>query len=211
MAINLYHYWRSSTSIRVRWALAIKGVEYNSIPVNLLAGEEKQDEYLRKNPNGYVPTLEIEGKFLGESMAIMEFLEEKFPSPSIIPGDIYAKARIRQLAELVNSGVQPLHNLAVMKRVSDDKEVQLDWNRHWIRRGFSAYEQLIDKYSDGEKKFSLTDDPTIADICLVASMYSGQRFGVEINEFPKLEKIYEAAMENSAYQQAAPEKFQPES
>ncbi len=209
MSISLYHYWRSSTSIRVRWALAIKGVDYDSEHVNLLTADAKSDEYLKKNPNGYVPTLEIEGNFLGESMAIMEFLEERFPAPSIIPGDVYVKANIRQLAELINSGVQPLHNLSVMKKVSDVKEEQLSWNQHWIRRGFAAYEGLLTNYRQGEPKFSLTDEPTIADICLVASMYSGQRFGVELNEFSLLEQIYNAAMENRAYQVAAPEKFKP--
>lgn len=210
MAITLYHYWRSSSSFRVRWALSIKGVDYKPFPVNLLEAEEKSEEYLQKNPTGYVPTLDINGKYLGESMAIMEFLEEQYPTPSILPGDSFQKARIRQLAELINSGVQPLHNLAVMKRVSDVKEEQLAWNCHWIRRGFSAYEDLLKQWREGSPKFSLTDEPTIADICLLASVYSGNRFGVSPKEFPTINSILENAEGTEAYNSAIPDRFKPE-
>ncbi len=209
MKIKLYHYWRSSSSLRVRWALALKGIEFEAIPVNLLEAEEKTADYLKMNPNGYVPTLEIDGVFIGEPMAIMEYLEERFPEPALLPGDLVFKSKLRQLAELINSGVQPLHNLAVMKKVASEKESQFEWNQHWTHRGFSAYEELLESWRQKETMYSLTDTPSVADLCLVASMYSSRRFGVDISKYPVLESIFMNATASEAYQKASPEAYQP--
>src|SRR5437773_93893 len=114
----LYHFWLSSSSWRVRWALAFKGVPFRSVMIDLRAGEQHRPEHRARNPLGYVPTLEIDGRTLGESVAILEYLEERFPDPPLYPRDPWLRARVRQVVELVNSGVQPLQNLLVLQRVS---------------------------------------------------------------------------------------------
>ena len=113
--MELFHYWRSSASWRVRWGMELKAIPHTKTAVNLLEGEEKGGSYLAKNPAGYVPCLEVDGNYLGESLAILEWLEETYPKPSFFDGNSYKRALIRQLAESINSGIQPLQNLDVQR------------------------------------------------------------------------------------------------
>lgn len=204
--MELYHYWRSSASWRVRWGLEIKQIAHTKIPVNLLGAEEKSSIYLSKNPAGYVPCLVFEGKSLGESLAILEWLEENYPQPSFFDGDSFKRALIRQLAETVNSGIQPLQNLDVLKKLSSDKNVQTEWVQHWIKRGLGVYENLIAPYST---KFSVSDHPTLADLCLIPQCHAAHRFQVDLAPFPRIQKIYEYAMKQEACFSSRPEAFEP--
>jgi maleylacetoacetate isomerase len=206
----LYHYWRSSASWRVRWGLEIKKIPHEKIAVDLLKSEEKQGAYLQNNPSGYVPCLVSPGHPpLGESMAILEWLEENHPSPSFFAGDSYLRAKIRQLAETVNAGIQPLQNLDVTRKISDDKDKQAEWTRHWIARGMGVYESLLSGIDRKGKKFSVADHPTLADICLIPQCYSTVRFGVDLAQFPQCKAIYEHALSTPECKASHPDAFQP--
>jgi maleylacetoacetate isomerase len=207
MNIELYHYWRSSASWRVRWALELKKVPHKKTVVNLLQGEEKNPDYLKRNPSGYLPCLVVDGKPMGESMAILEWLEETFPQPSFFAGDSFQRAFIRQLAETVNSGTQPLQNLDVMKKVSPDAAAQKEWVRHWIIRGMEVYEKMIKPYEG--KKFSVSDTPTLADLCLIPQCHAAVRFEVALEAYPRCKSIYENALATPECEASRPEKFQP--
>lgn len=210
MPITLYHYWRSSASWRVRWGLEIKGVSHKKAHVNLLAGEEKDSAYLARNPSGYLPCLINEGKPpLAESMAILEWLEETYPEPSLFVGDSYRRALVRQLAETINSGTQPLQNLDVLKKISDDKDRQAEWAQHWMLRGLGVYEAILSRSGRAGKKFSLSDSPTIADICLIPQCYTALRFHIDLEQFPQCKAIYEYALSTKECAASLPELFQP--
>ncbi|HEY8279104.1 MAG TPA: maleylacetoacetate isomerase [Bdellovibrionota bacterium] len=208
--ITLYHYWRSSASWRVRWGLEIKKVPHQKIAVDLLTSQEKNQDYLKRNPAGYVPCL-IAGKNppLGESLAILHWLEENYPKPSFFTGDSFLRARICQLAETVNAGIQPLQNLDVTKKISDDKEKQAEWTRHWIQRGMQVYENILSSIDRKGCKFSVSDQPTLADLCLIPQCYSTLRFGVDLKQFPQCKAIYEHALATPECKASAPEAFQP--
>src|SRR5262249_54165212 len=141
--LTLYHFWRSSASWRVRWALAIKKQKYRSEAIDLFTGQEKSEDYKRKNPAAYVPCLVTPKGIIGESLAIIEWLEENYPDPALYPKDSFTKAKLRQIAETINAGIQPLQNPDITKKVSPDNAVQEEWIRHWIVRGLGVVENLI--------------------------------------------------------------------
>lgn len=206
----LFHYWRSSASFRVRYGLEVKKVPHEKVAVDLLQGEEKLAEYTGKNPSGYVPCLLVDGKQpLGESLAILEWLEETFPSPSFFAGDSVMRARIRQLAETVNSGIQPLQNLDVTRHLSPDKQVQAEWTKHWIVRGLRVFEGLLSALDRKGTKFCVADHPTLADLCLIPQCYSSLRFGVDLAQFPQVKAVYEHALTTPEVQASHPDRFAP--
>lgn len=208
--LTLFHYWRSSASFRVRYGLEVKKVPHEKVAVDLLKGEEKLADYTKRNPSGYVPCLLVDGKHpLGESLAILEWLEETHPAPSFFAGDSVMRARIRQLAETVNSGIQPLQNLDVTKRLSPDKEVQAEWMKHWIVRGLGVFEGLLSALDRKGMKFSVANHPTLADLCLIPQCYSSLRFGVDLAAFPQINAIYEHALATPEVQAAHPDRFAP--
>jgi maleylacetoacetate isomerase len=211
MKLKLYHYWRSSSSWRVRWALAIKGIPCEFAPVNLLSDEPESEAHIKRNPLGYVPVLELLDskdpfRFLSESTAIIEWLEETHPSPSLFSGNSLQRARIRQLAEVINSGTQPLQNLNVCQYHSTDSEEQKRWNRHWITHGLKAYETLVQETAG---RFSVGDSITCADLFLIPQCYNARRHDVSLTEFPVIERIHEAALLTENCQASSPERFQP--
>lgn len=207
----LHHYWRSSSSWRVRWALAIKGVAWRGEAVDLLAGAQSEAGYVEKSPMGYVPCLVVDGRPLAESMAILSWLEESFPTPPLLPSDAWARARARQLAEMVNAGIQPIQNLAVNRRVSSDKEAQRVWAAHWIERGFAAVErelELVAREGLGGRN-AVGDAITIAELYLVPQLYNARRYGVALAPFPRLLAVEAAALATEAAQASHPDRFQP--
>jgi maleylacetoacetate isomerase len=205
--LRLYHYWRSSSSWRVRWALARKGISAEMIAVNLLEGASESPEHLKRNPMGYVPALETPGgKFIGESVAIIEWLEETHPAHPLLPRDLFLRARTRQLVEIVNSGTQPLQNLGVTEMVSEDGEKKKAWNQHWIRKGLDAYEILV-KETAG--KFAIGDEPTMADLFLIPQCYNASRNEIDLTEFPTIERINRAGLALESCQAAHPERYKP--
>lgn len=211
--LTLYHYWRSSASWRVRWALELKGIAFMSVPVNLLAGEEKALKFLQCNPAGYVPCLVVEENnkkhFLAESLPIIEWLEENYPGPNLLPKNSFDRALARQLAEKINAGTQPLHNLDVYKKYSSDKDEQEEWIRHWISRGLGVYESILQHYVPSVKAYSIGDNPSIADLCLIPQCYSALRFQVDLAQFPRCKSIYEFAMETPECKSASAEAHKP--
>jgi maleylacetoacetate isomerase len=217
---TLYHYWRSSSSWRVRWALALKQISCEYVSVDLLSDETDGLEQRARNPFGYVPVLQIHGslgapalsnstakpKYLTESLAIIEWLEELHPTPPLLPGDAYQKAKIRQLAETINAGTQPIQNPAVAQAHSSDPDQQKLWSLRWIRNGLTAYESLCQETAG---KFSVGETLTLADLCLIPQCYNALRQGVLLSEFPRIEKIYQASLLTESCQASAPDHFKP--
>jgi maleylacetoacetate isomerase len=204
----LYTYWRSSSSYRVRIALGLKGLPYESIPINLLEGEHEREEHKKRSPTGYVPCLFIDGRPMVESVAIIELLEDLFPTPALLPKDPWNRAQVRALVEVINADTQPLQNLNVLVRASDDPNVRKEWARHFIARGLSAFEALMATYEaqgiDG--KYAYGDTLTMADVYLVPQMYNAQRFGVDLTPYPRACAAADAALASDAAQAAVPER-----
>jgi maleylacetoacetate isomerase len=206
MSPTLFHYWRSSSSWRVRWALEIKNIKYTSQHIDLLSGESEREPHLSRNPMGYVPALEVDGKILIESMAIIEWIEETYPEPSLFPKDSIDRAHVRALAEIINAGIQPVQNLNVLDKYSDDAEKRKEWAQYFIRRGFLAYEKLIKKTSG---IYSFGDELTMADLFLIPQVYNAKRQNLALHEFPLIEKIFNNALKTDSGKASAPENFQP--
>jgi len=210
---KLYHYWRSSSSWRVRWALAHKGIESDFVAINLLSDEPESPAHRARNPMGFVPVLEVPNPsgspiYLGESLAIIEWLEEMQPRPSLLPRDPLLRARVRQLSEIVNAGIQPLQNLGPQFMYSDDPEKRKTWCRHWIEAGMTAYEAIC---KDTAGRFSVGDSVSMADLCLVPQCYSARRYDIDLNQWPTLARVEAECLKVDACKQTAPEKFQPQS
>ncbi len=189
MALILYHYWRSSASWRVRWALAHKGIAFDKVAVNLLTSEQRADAHRDRNPIGHVPALEVSpGRHLAESVAIIEWLEETHPQQPLYPSDPWARARVRQVCELVNAGIQPLQNLIVLDKVSADAEGKKAWAHEFNLRGMRALEALLTEIDGelGEGSFAVGSSLTAADLFVVPQVYSARRFGVDLAPFPRL-------------------------
>jgi maleylacetoacetate isomerase len=206
----LYGYALSSASYRVRIALAMKQLPYESIIKNLRTGEHRQAEYLSINVQGFVPALGLDdGAVLGQSMAIMEYLDEIHPDPPLLPGDPLGRARVRALAQAITSDIHPLNNLRVLRYLEDtlnqDKATRDAWYRHWVEVGFEALERwLVRDPQTG--RFCHGDAPTLADICLVPQVFNARRFAVDMNSYPRILAIDAACRELAAFQGAAPDR-----
>ncbi len=207
MGINpmqLYSYCKSSASYRVRIALNLKHLNYSLIPVNLLKNEQNSKEYRKKNPMGLVPALEVDGHILTQSLAILEWLDDNYPSPSIIPGDSYRKAQIRATAYMVACDIQPIQNLRVLKHLIAEYEVDQSgkekWIKHWISMGFDAVERDIEA-----APFCFGEHPSIADICLIPQTYNARRFNLDMDKYPKISRVVETCHQLEAFEKAKPE------
>lgn len=208
--MRLYGYWRSSASWRVRIALNLKGVAYEYVPVNLVAdgGQQKSDAYRALNPMAQVPTLAFEEggatRTLTQSVAIVEYLEERFPTPALLPSDPYLRARTRALVEVVNAGIQPLQNLEPQRYVREElKGDAAAFTKHFIGRGMLALEALA---RDTAGRYLVGDAVTLADLCLVPQMFAARRFGVDPATLPTLARVEAACNELAAFQAARPER-----
>jgi maleylpyruvate isomerase len=208
MRLVVRSYWRSSSSWRVRIGLGLKGLPFEIAPVNLLAGEQFGEAHLARNPMGQVPVLEVEeggGKLvLTQSMAILEWLEERFPDPPLLPPDLAGRARVRALAEIVNSGIQPLQNAVVLKRIAElVPHGGKAWAAHWIGSGLAALEKAV---KAGAGRFCHGDAPGMADCTLVPQLHNGRRYGVDLEPYPTLLRIEEACAALAPFQAARPER-----
>lgn len=203
--MRLYGYWRSSASWRARIGLNLKGVAWEYVPVNLLQGEGEQrgDAHRARNPLGQVPVLEVvldgETRMVSQSLVILELLEELHPTPPILPATAWGRARARMMAEVCNSGIQPLHNLWVNKRLSTFGVDAQAWNAEVITRGLTALEQLA---AAAPATFLVGEQPGVADICLVPQLYAARRNGVEVAAFPNLLRVEAACAALEAFQAA---------
>jgi maleylacetoacetate isomerase len=219
MELTLYHYWRSTSSWRVRWALAHKGIAWKGVAVDLLSGAPESPEHLARNPLGYVPVLEIAGMpgkteavRLFESMAILEWLEESFPGTApLFPGNAWDRARIRQLCEIINSDTQPLQNLNPQflhapGATPADAEARKHWAQHWIRNGLHAYE-VIARETAGT--YSVGDTLSAADLVLIPQVYNAARYEVSLEDWPVVKRITENARATASHAESEPERFKP--
>ena len=203
----LHNYFRSTTSVRVRIALAIKGLDYDYKSYALLGREHKSKNYLKLNPQGLVPALETEdGKIITQSLAILEFLEETHPCPPLLPADIYGRARVRSLSQIIALDVHPLGNLRVLQYLetefgADQKEKQ-KWFIKWSKAGMQALETRLQEQETG--KFCHGDEPTMADICLYSQMFNNERFGLDMDDFPTIKRINQACQNIEAFAKSAP-------
>jgi maleylacetoacetate isomerase len=205
--MKLHNYFRSSASFRVRIALELKGLSYEYLPVHLARGDHKLAAYAAVSPTGLVPTLETDGgERLGQSMAIIEYLDETHPQPPLLPADALGRARVRALAQLVSCEIHPLNNLRVLKYLVRELKVPEDakntWYRHWVREGLLAYERELAQLPRGT--YSYGDTPTLADCCLVPQIFNGQRFDADFSGLDRTMAAFEACMRLPAFQKAQP-------
>ncbi|HWE26667.1 MAG TPA: maleylacetoacetate isomerase [Polyangia bacterium] len=204
--MKLYSYWRSSASWRVRIGLNYKGLDYEYVPVNLVreGGEQHKPEYHALNPMELVPALELDdGRLLSQSLAILEYLEETIATPPLLPRDAYLRARCRQLAELVNAGIQPLQNTGPQQRLKALGVDEVAWSRHFIAQGLAALAATAEQTAG---KFLVGDTVTLADVCLVPQLYNARRFGVDLTLVPLLGRVEAACLELEAFQLAQPDR-----
>ncbi len=205
--MKLYNYFRSSASFRVRIALELKGLPYDYVPVHLVKGEHKRDKYGAVSPSGLVPTLETDGgEHLGQSLAIIEYLDETHPQPPLLPSEAAERAHVRALAQLIACEIHPLNNLRVLKYLVHDLKVEEEakntWYRHWVRNGLELFERELGRLPAGTYCFG--DTPTLADCCLVPQIFNGQRFNVDFSGLPRTMAAFDACMELAAFQKAQP-------
>lgn len=205
--MKLYNYFRSSASFRVRIALELKGLSYDYLPVHLVKGEHKQAGYAAISPTALVPTLELDsGERLGQSMAIMEYLDETHPNPPLLPADAVGRATVRALAQLIACEIHPLNNLRVLKYLTRDlkvdEEAKNTWYRHWVRDGLAAFERQLAALPASTYCYGGT--PTLADCCLVPQIFNGKRFNVNFDGLPRTMAAFDACMAHPAFQKAQP-------
>jgi len=209
--MKLYGYWRSSATWRVRSVLAFKKIEFDYAPIHLVreGGHQNADWYRELNPMAQVPTLIVsidgEPRQLSQSIAIMEYLEETYPEPKLLPDNPFLRARCRQLTEIINSGVQPLQNLAVLQHLKFLGQDSNSWAMKWIEKGLSAYETITDEVGG---IYSVGDSPSLADICLIPQLYNARRFDVDVSAFPHLLRIETACEKLPEFQASHPDAWE---
>jgi len=191
--LTLHNYFRSTTSVRVRIALAMKGLDYDYKGYALLGNEHKSAAYLALNPQGLMPALEIKYQaVLTQSMAILEYLDEAHPAPPLLPKDPLGRARVRSLSQIIAVDIHPINNLRILKYLETefgaDKDAKFKWFRTWAAAGMEALEVRLGETETG--KFCHGDTPGMADICLYAQMFNNERFGVDMTPYPHIMRIH---------------------
>ncbi|GKW50904.1 maleylacetoacetate isomerase [Halomonas sp. NCCP-2165] len=206
---TLYGYFRSSAAYRVRIALNLKGLAYDQAPVNLVKGEQRGEDFLARNPQGLVPALVTDdGARLTQSLAICEYLDERYPEPALLPADAAGRARVRALAQAVACEIHPLNNLRVLKYLTGelgvDEATKMTWYRHWISEGFAALEAQLSREA-GSGDFCHGDTPGLADLCLVPQVFNAERFECDLTAYPRIRRIVANCRALDAFARAAPE------
>jgi maleylacetoacetate isomerase len=207
MQTILYTFWQSSASWRVRWALAIKGIAFEAVAIDLGAGAQRAAEHLARNPMGRVPVLVIDGHTLSESVAILEYLEETRPEPALYPRDPYRRARVRQVVETVNAAIQPFQNTRAFERAGADAATQKHYANHFNAAGLEALEGLLVEIARelGEGRHAVGDTLTAADVFVVPQVTGARRFGVDVTRFPRVLAVEAAALATEHARAARPE------
>lgn len=204
--LTLYSYFRSSTSYRVRIALNLKGIPFKYNAVHLLkdGGEQHKTEYRKVNPIGGVPSIAMGDFVLGESLAILEFLDENYSNCPLYPKDSKQKAIVRQMCEIVNSDLHPLTNLRVLQYLEKrgfDQNAKDEWSHHWLKIGLEAFQKMVVKHGG---KFCFGDQVTAADLCLIPHLFTARRFNLDLSPFDRLLKIEETCLAIDGFKKAHP-------
>jgi maleylacetoacetate isomerase len=209
IAMKLYGYFRSSAAFRVRIALNLKRLDYDSGFIHLRRGDQGQPGFLDVNPQGLVPALEIDGQVLTQSLPIIEYLDERYPEPPLLPGDAAARARVRALAAIVACDIHPINNLRVLRYLQrplgHDQAAIGAWYNHWIDSGFAAFERLL----AGDSRtgaFCHGEAPGLADVALVPQVVNAGRYNLDLTPYPTIVRIYESCMKLDAFAAARPER-----
>lgn len=207
--MKLYGYFRSSAAYRVRIALNLKNIAYETVSVHLLkdGGQQNSQDYKALNPTGLVPTLVDGDQAIGQSMAILEYLEETHPEPALLPLDAQGRARVRAIAQTIACDIHPLNNLRVLKYLKHtlgvEDQAKDAWYRHWVETGLASVEAMLSR-SDRTGRFCHGDQPGLADLCLVPQLFNARRFKCDESAFPTIVRIDAACAELDAFQKAAP-------
>jgi maleylacetoacetate isomerase len=204
--MKLYSYWRSTTSYRVRAALNLKGVAYETVSVDLVAGDQREGEYSALNPGKGVPTLVLDdGNVLTQSMAILDYIEATWPEPRLLPTDALARARVLAVAHSVALDIHPVNNLRLIaqlkSRFGATPEQAQEWMCHWMAEGFAAVETMVDPNAD----FAFGNTPDLADLCIVAQVYNARRWGLDLAQYPNIARIEGNALAVPEIQAAYPD------
>ncbi|MEZ4870754.1 MAG: maleylacetoacetate isomerase [Bdellovibrionales bacterium] len=205
---KLFSYYRSSCSYRVRIALHYKKIEFDYVPIHLIqdGGEQNTNEYRSLNPMGQVPFYFDGNVALSQSMAIMYYLDQKHPKPSIFPENIRDRGKVIELCELINTGIQPLQNLSVLQSLENNHGFSKDdinaWCKKWIEKGLSAYEEMVSPIAG---QFSIKHTITAADMFLVPQVYNANRYNADMDKFPTVEKITSNCLQETAFIEASPQ------
>ena len=211
--VILYNYWQSSASYRVRIALGLMNIPYRTVPVDLLAGIHKVPDYLKRNPQGLVPALEIDGIMLTQSVSIIEYLDETRPGQGLLPTETLGRQRVRALTHAIAMDIHPICNLGVVRHVmemasahGEDPDItRLDWMEKYIGGGLAAFEAMLAQ-GDNDGDFCHGNRPSMADICLIPQLYNARRWNVSIARFPRIRAIEQRCAAIDAFANGHPDK-----
>ncbi len=207
----LHDYFRSSAAYRVRIALRLKGVEHDSVSVDLRTGEQRDSAYRARNPQGFVPMLEMDGRRLTQSLAIIDYLDHRVCEPRLVPEDPFDRAQVIAMALAIACDIHPLNNLRVLKylehELGHDEAARDRWYVHWVREGLTALEAMA---APRAGRFLFGDGPTLADICLVPQLCNARRFDAPLDDLPTLVRVDEAANQIEAFAAAHPDRVKPQ-
>ncbi|MEL6367089.1 MAG: maleylacetoacetate isomerase [Pseudomonadota bacterium] len=211
-SVRLLGYYRSSTTYRTRIALNLKGIAFESIDIRLDRGAQHDDAFMQMNPMAAVPVLEIDGLELLQSPAIIDYLEEHYPAPALLPSDTVPRQRVREFSALIGCDVHPVNNLRILQYLraefGADTESINAWNRHWMSKGFTAFEALLNG-TDRAPGYCVGDRTTIAECFLLPQLYNARRFEVDLARYPEISKIEHRCLNETAFIHAHPDQFKP--
>ncbi|QFY78526.1 maleylacetoacetate isomerase [Alcaligenes faecalis] len=208
----LYSYFRSSAAYRVRIGLNLKGLDYQIKPVHLLkdGGQQHQPDYVQINPVQLLPALDDDGLIITQSLAILEYLDERYPELPLLPKASAERAWARSMAQTVACDIHPLNNLRVLQYLKNELHAEEDarnqWYRHWVSVGLEGLEALVQRHGKKDHAFIFGDTPGLAEICLIPQMFNARRFDMDLSVFPRLLAVEEKCLELSAFQEAAPDR-----
>ena len=206
LIMKLHSYFRSSASFRVRIALELKGLPYEYAAVHLVRGDHKKPPYADLSADTLVPLLEVDGQRLSQSMAIIEYLEEKHPTPALLPADALGRAAVRALAQSIACDIHPVNNLRILKylvkELKVEEEAKNTWYRHWCREGLVSFEKQLNQRPASTYCYGNT--PTLADCCVVPQIFNAQRFDTDLSDLPRTMAAFDACMVLPAFQKAQP-------
>jgi maleylacetoacetate isomerase/maleylpyruvate isomerase len=204
MQLTLHSAWRSSAAYRVRIGLNLKGVAYDIAPVNLVANQHQAPAFAALNPQRLLPALEVDGRVLTQSLAILDWLDETVPAPPLLPADPFDRAQVRAMAQIVASDIHPVNNLRILRALTDlgvDEPGREAWIGRWITDGFTALETMVARHGAG---YAFGETPTLADCCLVPQVYNAERFKTDLTPFPALRAVAARCAEHPAFAAAHP-------